>query len=116
MANTDPTVIGTTDPTLTTDVTSSSSSSTPVVLTAPQLAVALDQADADYAPGETVGITATNVAIGGSLVFTVAHVGAGPDGIIGTADDVLTYDLTGTGTPWTVTDGGVGDLDGVRNG
>src|SRR5262249_46371822 len=32
------------------------------------------------------------------------------------ADDVLTYDLTGTGTPWTVTDGGVGDLDGVRNG
>src|SRR5262245_44205846 len=116
MANTDPTVIGTTDPTLTTDVTSSSSSSTPVVLTAPQLAVAVDQADADYSPGETVGITATNVAVGGSVQFSVAHVGAGVDGVIGTADDVLTHDLTGTVAPWTVTDGGVGDLDGLVNG
>ena len=31
---------------------------------------------------------------------------AGADGMLGTADDALTGDLTGTGTPWTVTDGG----------
>ncbi|WP_210235147.1 hypothetical protein [Mesorhizobium sp. M4B.F.Ca.ET.214.01.1.1] len=29
---------------------------------------------------------------------------------------MLTYDLTGTGTPWVVTDGGAGDLDGTVNG
>ncbi|WP_292062888.1 SdrD B-like domain-containing protein [Mesorhizobium sp.] len=82
----------------------------------PPLAVAVDQADADYAPGETVGITATDVGDGGSLTFSVAHVSAGADGILGTLDDVLTYDLTGTGTPWIVTDGGTGDLDGTVNG
>jgi uncharacterized repeat protein (TIGR01451 family) len=96
--------------------TSSSTSSTAVELTAPELAVAVDQADADYAPGELVGITASNVAVGGSVQFTVAHVDAGADGIVGTADDGLLYDLTETGTPWIVVDGGVGDLDGVANG
>ncbi|WP_292231552.1 SdrD B-like domain-containing protein, partial [Mesorhizobium sp.] len=79
-------------------------------------AISLDQADADYAPGETVGITTTNVSDGGTFTFEVAHLSAGADGVLGTADDVLSYDLTGTGTPWTVTDGGAGDLDGVVNG
>ncbi|BCG95272.1 hypothetical protein [Mesorhizobium sp. 131-2-1] len=97
---------------LTTSTTTESSSSNPL----PPLAVSLDQADLDYAPGETVGITATDVEDGGSLSFLVAHRSAGADGNLGTADDVLTYNLNGTGTPWTVTDGGVGDLDGVVNG
>src|SRR5262245_57763443 len=98
---TDPTL---TDPTLT-DATSSSSTTTPVALTAPVLT--LDQADTDYAPGETVGITASNVAVGGAVTFDVEHVLAG---------GMAVSDLTGTGTPWTVTDGGAGDLDGVANG
>src|SRR5262245_13642993 len=102
---TDPTVTGNTDPT-STDVTSSPST-TPVALTAPQLAVAVDQADADYAPGETVGITATNLANGATVTFDVEHVLPG---------GTLAGDLTGTGTPWTITDGGLGDLDGVANG
>ncbi|TPI17981.1 hypothetical protein, partial [Mesorhizobium sp. B4-1-1] len=101
----------TTDQLATTDTTTTGSTD-PV----PPLAISLDQADADYAPGETVGITATEVADGGTLTFQVAHLGAGADGVLGTADDVLTYDLTGTGTPWTVTDGGASDLDGVVNG
>src|SRR5215831_4971789 len=84
---TDATLTGNTDPTLT-DATSSSSTTTPVALTAPVLT--LDQADTDYAPGETVGITASNVAVGGSVQFSVAHVTGGVDGIVGTADDVLT--------------------------
>ncbi|RVC56014.1 hypothetical protein EN779_25685, partial [Mesorhizobium sp. M4B.F.Ca.ET.088.02.2.1] len=102
LATLDSTETGSTDP----------ASSDPV----PPLAVTIDQADADYAPGETVGITATDVGDGGSLTFSVAHVSAGADGVLGTADDVLTYDLTGTGTPWVVTDGGAGDLDGTVNG
>ncbi|TIO82125.1 MAG: hypothetical protein E5X74_26220, partial [Mesorhizobium sp.] len=102
LAAPDSTVTGSTDPTSSDAV--------------PPLAVAVDQADADYAPGETVGITATAVEDGGSLTFLVAHHSAGADGILGTADDVLTYDLTATGTPWVVTDGGAGDLDGVVNG
>src|SRR5689334_23058045 len=70
----------------------------------------------DYAWGSTATITATNVAAGGTIEFSVAHVDPGPDGIIGTADDGLTHDLTGTTQPWTVTDGGIGDLDGLVNG
>ncbi|TPM21565.1 SdrD B-like domain-containing protein, partial [Mesorhizobium sp. B2-3-5] len=97
LATSDPTTTGSTDP-------------------VPPLAVSLDHADADYVPGETVGITTTDIADGGTFTFQVAHIAAGADGILGTADDVLAYDLTGTGTPWTVTDGGVGDLDGIVNG
>src|SRR5262249_41284422 len=67
----------------------------------------LDQASADYSPGQTVGITASNVAVGGSLTFDVEHVLAG---------GMAVSDLTGTGTPWTVTDGGPGDLDGGAHG
>ncbi|RAZ72500.1 Cna B-type domain-containing protein, partial [Mesorhizobium atlanticum] len=97
LATSDPTTTGSTDP------------------VAP-IAISLDQADADYAPGETVGITTSNVSDGATFTFEVAHLSAGADGVLGTADDVLAYDLTGTGTPWTVTDGGAGDLDGVVNG
>src|SRR5262245_5131280 len=96
---TDPTLTGNTDPTLT-DATSFSSTTTAPVL-------ALDQASADYSPGQTVGITASNVAVGGSVTFDVEHA---------LANGTLAGDLTGTGTPWTVTDGGPGDLDGVANG
>ncbi|UVO39390.1 DUF11 domain-containing protein [Bradyrhizobium arachidis] len=48
--------------------------------------------------------------------FTVAHDNPGPDGVVGTADDVITQDLTGTTQPWFVVDGGSGDLDGLANG
>ncbi|UCI06125.1 beta strand repeat-containing protein [Mesorhizobium sp. B1-1-8] len=110
MASSDITDNLTTDPLATPDSTTTSSTD-PV-----PLAISLDQADADYAPGETVGITTTNVSDGSTFTFQVAHLSAGADGFLGTADDVLAYDLTGTGTPWTVTDGGAGDLDGVVNG
>src|SRR5262249_56042306 len=83
---TDPTLTGNTDPTLT-DATSFSSTTTAPVL-------ALDQASADYSPGQTVGITASNVAVGGAVTFDVEHV---------LADGLAVGDLTGTGTPWTVT-------------
>ncbi len=111
-STTDPVVTGATDPTTPEDTTEGTSSVTP----SQQLWVTLDQSDADYAPGETVGITASNVSTGGSLEFSVGHVSAGADGILGTADDVISGDLTGTGTPWVVTDGGAGDLDGLVNG
>src|SRR4051794_24385535 len=70
----------------------------------------------DYAPGSTATFTAANVALGGTVQFSVAHVDPGPDGIVGTADDGLLHDLTGTANPWSVTDGGLGDLDGIANG
>jgi uncharacterized repeat protein (TIGR01451 family) len=96
---TDPTLTGNTDPTLTDATSSSPTTSAPVVT--------LDQADADYSPGETVGITASNVAVGGTVTFDVEHV---------LADGTVASDLTGTGTPWTATDGGAGDDDGAANG
>ncbi|WP_210242677.1 SdrD B-like domain-containing protein, partial [Bradyrhizobium ivorense] len=70
----------------------------------------------DYAPGSTATFTATKVAPGGAVQFTVWHsIGPGPDGIWGTIDDQLGAPLSG-GDPWIVTDGGAGDLDGVVNG
>ncbi|MCB1358903.1 MAG: hypothetical protein KDK53_21180 [Maritimibacter sp.] len=71
----------------------------------------------DYGPGDTAVITASNVGIGGTVEFQVMHVDdAGADGLMGTADDV-TVDLGGEGhESWCVTDGGLGDLDGVANG
>src|SRR5713226_9553758 len=78
------------------------------------LTVSTDQPD--YAPGTTATFTATNVTVGGTAEFSVAHVDPGADGIVGTADDTLVYDLSGTTAPWGVTDGGAGDLDGVANG
>lgn len=77
------------------------------------LAVTTDQAD--YAPGSIATFTATGVGVGGSVTFDVDHVLAGDDGIIGTEDDTRADDLSGTG-PFTVTDGGEGDLDGEANG
>src|SRR6266404_8156063 len=71
--------------------------------------VATDQPD--YSPGSTVQITATFAPLS-TVQFTVAHdIGAGADGIWGTADDVLSNDLTGTGLTWTVT----ADAYGVIN-
>lgn len=72
---------------------------------------------ADYTPGATAVITATGFAEGGTVVFSVQHVnGAGFDGVYGTADDAIEF-LGGDGhDPWAVTDGGSGDLDGLRNG
>ena len=78
------------------------------------LAATTDQPD--YSPGSTAIFTASNVAVGDAVQFSVAHLDPGSDGIVGTADDQLTHDLTGTAQPWTVTDGGAGDLDGVVNG
>jgi hypothetical protein len=71
----------------------------------------------DYAPGETATITASGFDVGATVTFEVDHVdGPGDDGVYGTADDE-TVDLGGDGhDPWTVTDGGAGDLDGVANG
>lgn len=71
---------------------------------------------ADYQPGETAVFSASNVEVGATAAFSVAHVNTGADGIYGTEDDLYTYDLTGTGITWTVTDGGEGDADGVANG
>jgi len=56
---------------------------------------------ADYAPGSTATFTA-NVDVGDTVTFNVTDVA-------GTA-------VSGTNQPWTITDGGVGDLDGVANG
>jgi uncharacterized repeat protein (TIGR01451 family) len=65
----------------------------------------------DYIPGQTVQIAAT-FDPGSTVQLMVAHdIGAGADGIWGTADDVLSYDLAGTGLPWTVT----ADANGLIN-
>ncbi|WP_207886450.1 DUF5801 repeats-in-toxin domain-containing protein [Pseudomonas sp. 30_B] len=71
----------------------------------------------DYAPGSTATITASGFAAGSTVTFQVQHVtDAGPDGIWGTPDDVIEI-TTGAGhDPWSVTDGGPGDLDGEVNG
>lgn len=55
----------------------------------------------DYAPGSTAAFTA-NVGVGDTVTFNVA--------------DVAGLAVSGTNTPWTITDGGMGDLDGVANG
>src|SRR5438045_5403097 len=55
----------------------------------------------DYAPGSTATFTA-NVGVGDTVTFDVTDVA-------GTA-------VSGTNVPWTITDGGLGDLDGAANG
>jgi uncharacterized repeat protein (TIGR01451 family) len=55
----------------------------------------------DYAPGSTATFTA-DVGVGDTVTFNVTDVA-------GTA-------VSGTNQPWTITDGGFGDLDGVANG
>ncbi len=70
------------------------------VLSADQsFSVTTDQPD--YLPGSTASFTA-NVVVGDTVTFDVIDVA-------GTA-------VTDTNTPWTVTDGGAGDRDGVANG
>lgn len=65
----------------------------------------------DYSPGQTVQITAT-FDPNSTVQLEVAHdVSAGADGLWGTADDVLSYDLTGTGLTWTATT----DANGLLN-
>ncbi len=72
---------------------------------------------ADYAPGETAGITASGFEAGVTIEFQVLHVsGAGPDGILGTLDDELEASDGDGHDIWSVTDGGAGDLDGIANG
>lgn len=63
----------------------------------------------DYAPGSTAEITATGVAVGGTVTFEIDHVsGPGEDGVYGTADDTI-VELGGDGhDSWSVTDGGAG--------
>ena len=71
----------------------------------------------DYAPGSTAIVTATGFSTGSTITFEVDHVlDAGTDGVYGTSDDTLA-ELGGSGhLPWSVTDGGAGDLDGLANG
>ncbi|CAI8877887.1 Flagellar hook-length control protein FliK [Pseudomonas sp. IT-196MI5] len=71
----------------------------------------------DYAPGSTAIITASGFAAGSTVTLEVDHaVGAGADGVWGTSDDVLNTNMGAGHEPWSVTDGGVGDLDGQVNG
>ncbi|WGR92980.1 hypothetical protein MTX26_24065 [Bradyrhizobium sp. ISRA443] len=63
------------------------------------LSVATDLSD--YAPGSTASVTAT-VGVGDTVTFNVS--------------DVAGAAVSGTNQPWTVTDGGPGDLDGTANG
>ncbi|SLN76162.1 hypothetical protein ROG8370_03851 [Roseovarius gaetbuli] len=71
----------------------------------------------DYAPGSTATITLNGVELGGSVRFEIDHLNAGADGIYATGDE-FTYDIEGGEghDPWTVTDGGAGDLDNEVNG
>ena len=58
---------------------------------------------ADYPPGATAYITASGFQVGETVSFQVLHADGSPS--TGVDHD-----------PWYVTDGGVGDLDGVVNG
>ena len=79
------------------------------------LTVTTDQQD--YAPGSTATITAGGLAPGSTVTFEVDHaVGAGADSVWGTPDDVLDTNTGDGHEPWSVTDGGAGDLDGQVNG
>ncbi|MFN9591942.1 MAG: beta strand repeat-containing protein, partial [Pirellulaceae bacterium] len=70
----------------------------------------------DYAPGSTAIISAKNFTVGSTVQFQVSHViDAGVDEVFGTLDDTL-GDNSGSGhEPWSVTDGGAGDLDNLAN-
>jgi hypothetical protein len=93
---------------------SSNTSAAEETATSDGISVATDKDD--YQPGEYVIITVSDLKSGDAAYLTLAHLlGPGDDGVSGTADDVLAYDLTGTGS-WTVVDGGEGDIDGLANG
>ena len=71
----------------------------------------------DYSPGSTATITANGFSAGSTVAFEVDHAtDAGADNLWGTPDDVLATDSGEGHTPWYVTDGGAGDLDGQVNG
>ncbi len=61
---------------------------------------------ADYAPGSIATITASGFAAGASITFAIADLPSSP----GSDGDADVY------APFTVTDGGAGDLDGLANG
>ena len=65
----------------------------------------------DYAPGSTATISATGFDAGSTVMFSIQTIGAGADGIIGTADDTLSAPVT-----WLATDGAASDGDGTTNG
>jgi hypothetical protein len=74
------------------------------------LTVTTDQAD--YAPGSTATLTEIDITVADTLEFSVAPINASAD-----ADNFLAYNLSGTTTPWIVTDGAPGRrLDGTANG
>jgi hypothetical protein len=60
----------------------------------------------DYAPGETAKITASDFAVGSTIEFAIADDPNRP----GDDGDADVY------PPFSITDGGAGDLDGVANG
>ncbi|HEY9610683.1 SdrD B-like domain-containing protein, partial [Allocoleopsis sp.] len=66
------------------------------------LSVKTDQLD--YAPGSTATFTVTGVGEGETVQFDIVETVAGDDGVLNTYQ------------PFTVTDGGTGDLDGLANG
>src|SRR5262249_60154630 len=79
-------------------------------------ALTVTTGQADYAPGSTPTLTATDVAVPDTLEFSVVAINAGANGRVGTADDFCAYDVGGTIASWIVSDGAPGDLDGVANG
>src|SRR5262249_12348658 len=79
-------------------------------------ALTVTTGQADYAPGSTPTLTATDVAVPDTLEFSVVDINAGANGRVGTADDFCAYDVGGTIASWIVSDGAPGDLDGVANG
>ncbi|MBD2158600.1 DUF11 domain-containing protein [Leptolyngbya sp. FACHB-16] len=70
----------------------------------PGLHVTTDQTD--YAPGETVVIKASGYSPGSTITFNIA------DDPVAPGDD----NETDIYSPFTATDGGIGDLDGIANG
>jgi hypothetical protein len=72
---------------------------------------------ADYAPGSTAVIRASNFTVGSTLAFRVSHVlDPGPDGRYGTLDDGVDEETNASGDghdPWYITDGVLITLPGL---
>jgi uncharacterized repeat protein (TIGR01451 family) len=72
---------------------------------------------ADYPPGSTAIISANHFLPGSDITFQVVHIiGPGADGKLGTLDDILGNNTGDGHEAWIVTDGGIGDFDGIANG
>lgn len=80
--------------------------SSTLMTTATPASLSVSTDKADYAPGTTATFTVTGVQVGSSVRFQVADLQSAP-GINGIADIYV---------PFTVTDGGLGDADGLANG